>query len=164
MQHCYSSFSGPLLSKCVPFSHTNTFLFFQNFSRGKGSAQAISMFAVKKGLDTAECKVTYCCTQGQKLSATSCYAVLLILDSSPYTNAELSVRGNSSKENATLYQGFLCRSPKPAATSTLSTIIIIIANNYQIKLHAEKLLKLITDRNSNNKSIARPRSNSLMTP
>lgn len=45
-------------------SHTHTFLFFQNFSRGKGSAQAISMFAVKKGLDTAECKVTYCCTQG----------------------------------------------------------------------------------------------------
>lgn len=90
--------------------------------------------------------------------------VLLILDSSPYTHAELSVRGNGSKENAELFQGFLCRSPKPAATSTLSTIIIIIiANNYQIKLHAEELLKLITARNSKNKSIARPRSNSSMT-
>lgn len=86
--------------------------------------------------------------------------MLLIMHSCPYTHAELNIRRNSSKENVMPCQGFLSGSPKSAATFALSTIII--ANNYQIKLHAEELLKLITGGNSNNKSIARPRSHSSM--
>jgi len=69
----------------------------------------------------------------------------------------------AEKKTSNLSRAFLVRSPEPAATSTLSTIIIIIVNNYQIKVQAEELLQLITARNSNNKSIARPRSNTSMT-
>lgn len=99
------------------------------------------------------------------VSAISCHAALLVQYSGPYTQAELNIRRNSSKGNVKISQGFfLARSPKPAATCTLIIIIIIIiANNYQIKLHAEELLQLITARNSNDKRIARPRSNSSMT-
>lgn len=61
--------------------------------------------------------------------------------------------------NLSRFGGFLARSLKTAATCTLS---VIIFNNYQIKLHEEKLLQLITARNSNDKIIARPRAGSSM--
>lgn len=61
--------------------------------------------------------------------------------------------------NLSRFGVFSARSLKPAATCTLS---IITFNNYQIKLHEEKLLQLITARNSNDKIIAKPRAGSSM--
>lgn len=139
----------------------HTFLSFQNnFFRGGGLSKQFP-FCRKE-------RIRHCTLWGHlllhrrrnTLSAMRCHGVLLIMHSWPYTHAELNIRRNSSKENVTPCQGFSSGSPKPAATFTLSTIII--ANNYQIKLHAEELLKLITAGNSNNKSIARPRSHSSM--